>query len=212
MMNPGYHFGQMRELLGEFEPSRERSLAQTKLDEAELWLTRCAPTAEALGRDLAASSPVAHPFADECDGFHHPGRDCNLPTSGDDEYRLTDAGRARADAEAQASPDVWTVAECLERIGALAGALHEIKTAYTPGTIAHDLAHATLDQGGPAPQPAPGLAAAMADLREAQDDSRKRGEVITEILGAFHPNGGGHAARVGQVQIRKWRERAGIAS
>lgn len=27
----------------DYAPSRERSLALTKLDEAELWLTRCAP-------------------------------------------------------------------------------------------------------------------------------------------------------------------------
>jgi hypothetical protein len=57
MMNPTYHFTNMRKLLDEFEPSRERSLAATKLDEAELWLTRCKPTAEALGRDLKAPDP-----------------------------------------------------------------------------------------------------------------------------------------------------------
>lgn len=54
MMNPAYHFARMRELLEEFEPSRERSLAATKLDECEMWLARCKPTSEALGRDLAA--------------------------------------------------------------------------------------------------------------------------------------------------------------
>jgi hypothetical protein len=55
-MNPKYNFARMRELLGEYEPSRERSLAATKLDEAELWLTRCAPTKEALQRDQASSA------------------------------------------------------------------------------------------------------------------------------------------------------------
>jgi hypothetical protein len=58
MMNPTYHFRRMRELLEEFEPSRERSLAQTKLDEAELWLTRCEPTREAIERDQCAPAPA----------------------------------------------------------------------------------------------------------------------------------------------------------
>lgn len=31
----------MRWLLDQYEPGRERSLAATKLDEFELWLTRC---------------------------------------------------------------------------------------------------------------------------------------------------------------------------
>lgn len=57
MMNPTYHFARMRELLDEYEPSRERSLAATKLDECELWLTRCKPTREALERDQAAPAP-----------------------------------------------------------------------------------------------------------------------------------------------------------
>ncbi len=54
MLNPNYFFAQMRELLEEFDPGRERSLAATKLDECEMWLARCKPTAEALGRDLTA--------------------------------------------------------------------------------------------------------------------------------------------------------------
>ena len=53
MMNPAYYFSRMKELLNEYEPSRERSLVQTKLDEAELWLTKCKPTKEALERDQA---------------------------------------------------------------------------------------------------------------------------------------------------------------
>jgi hypothetical protein len=62
MMNPVYHFRKMRELLDEFEPSRERSLAATKLDECEMWLARCEPTTEALQRDQAA--PLARPTTD----------------------------------------------------------------------------------------------------------------------------------------------------
>lgn len=57
MMNPVYRFNRVRDLIEEFEPSRERSLAATKLDEAEMWLARCQPTAEALGRDLCAPAP-----------------------------------------------------------------------------------------------------------------------------------------------------------
>ena len=57
MMNPAYHVGRMRELIEEHEPSRERSLAATKLDECEMWLARCTPTAEALQRDQAAPPP-----------------------------------------------------------------------------------------------------------------------------------------------------------
>jgi len=51
MMNPIHHINRCRELLNEYEPSRERSLAATKLDEFELWLTRCKATKEALARD-----------------------------------------------------------------------------------------------------------------------------------------------------------------
>lgn len=58
MMNPAYHFARMRELLNEYEPSRERSLAATKLDECELWLSWCRPTPEAVQRDMTDSRPV----------------------------------------------------------------------------------------------------------------------------------------------------------
>ncbi len=51
MMNPVYHFGRMRDLLAEYKPSRELSLAATKLDECELWLSRAVPSDEALQRD-----------------------------------------------------------------------------------------------------------------------------------------------------------------
>lgn len=58
MMNPRYHIGRVRQLVEEFEPSRERSLAATKLDEFEMWLSRCEPTQEALGRDLTDSQAI----------------------------------------------------------------------------------------------------------------------------------------------------------
>lgn len=51
MMNPNYHFNRIREMLEEYIPSRERSLVATKIDEAELWLTKCKPTDEAKQRD-----------------------------------------------------------------------------------------------------------------------------------------------------------------
>jgi hypothetical protein len=57
MMNPVYCFARMRELLDEFEPSRERLLAATKLDECELWLGRCTPTRTAVERDQCAPEP-----------------------------------------------------------------------------------------------------------------------------------------------------------
>lgn len=60
MMNPKYHFARMRELLDEFEPSRERSLAATKIDEAEMWLEKAKPTEEALNRDLKAELHESH--------------------------------------------------------------------------------------------------------------------------------------------------------
>lgn len=76
MMNPQYHFAGMRELLEEFEPSRERSLAATKLDECEMWLARCQPTGEALGRDLAAPPPDSARDALDAQTLHDsPGSD-----------------------------------------------------------------------------------------------------------------------------------------
>jgi hypothetical protein len=56
MMNPGYFLTRVRDgITRDYEPSRERSLVLTKLDEAELWLSRCEPTAEALTRDQQAA-------------------------------------------------------------------------------------------------------------------------------------------------------------
>lgn len=57
MLNPAYHFDRVREMLDEYEPSRERSLVATKIDEAELWLTRCTVTEEARLRDQVAPAP-----------------------------------------------------------------------------------------------------------------------------------------------------------
>ena len=48
----------MEELIKEFEPSRERSLAVTKLEECQMWLAKCRPTKEALERDQAAPAIV----------------------------------------------------------------------------------------------------------------------------------------------------------
>jgi hypothetical protein len=61
LMNPVYHIARMRELIEEYEPSRERSLAITKLDECEMWLAKCTPAKEALERDQAAPAPVRTP-------------------------------------------------------------------------------------------------------------------------------------------------------
>lgn len=52
MMDRTYQFSKMRDLLAEFEPSRERTLAADKLDECEMWLACCKRTDEALHRDL----------------------------------------------------------------------------------------------------------------------------------------------------------------
>ena len=41
-------FDELRALIEQYKPSRERSLAQTKLDECEMWLARAEPTDEAI--------------------------------------------------------------------------------------------------------------------------------------------------------------------
>jgi hypothetical protein len=69
-MNPAYHFKRMRELLDEHEPSRERSLAATKLDECEMWLDKCVITAEALGRDQDAPAPESARDALDAQSLH----------------------------------------------------------------------------------------------------------------------------------------------
>jgi site-specific recombinase len=52
--NTDYHFARMQELLDDFVQSRERSLAATKLEECQMWLTKCKPTDDAVYRDLKA--------------------------------------------------------------------------------------------------------------------------------------------------------------
>ena len=97
-------------------------------------------------------------------------------------------------------------AETCGEVGILAAALREIQGAYAAGTYAHDLAHTTLDRLHgllPEAKAAPELAAAMRETRDLC-------ELAAEIISAFGPSGFGHTARVGQVQIRKWRERAGL--
>lgn len=74
MMNPAYHFARMRELLEEYEPSRERSLAATKLEECELWLAKCQPTQEALGRDQAGAVKTQCPACGQPVTKHRDGR------------------------------------------------------------------------------------------------------------------------------------------
>jgi hypothetical protein len=75
MMNPAYHFAGMRELIEEFRPSRERSLAATKLDECEMWLARCMPTDEAWHRDQAAYADSARDALDAQTLHDSPGSD-----------------------------------------------------------------------------------------------------------------------------------------
>ena len=47
-LNPIRQFEAMREMLDQFESSRELSLAKTKLEECELWLSKCRPKIEAV--------------------------------------------------------------------------------------------------------------------------------------------------------------------
>ena len=53
-------------------------------------------------------------------------------------------------------------------------------------------------------------AGAPAELAAAMAETRQLRQVTAEVLAVFLPSGSGHTARVGQVQIRKWRQRAGI--
>lgn len=58
MMNPAYLFESLHELLKEFEPSRAVSLAATKLDECELWLSRAEPRKPDGAENIMAYSPT----------------------------------------------------------------------------------------------------------------------------------------------------------
>lgn len=51
---------------------------------------------------------------------------------------------------------------------------------------------------------------AAPELRDAMAESRKRAEVLTEVLSWFHRSGSGHAARVGQVAIARAYRDAGL--
>ncbi len=51
-----------------------------------------------------------------------------------------------------------------------------------------------------------------AERDKAQADRNSARNVVAEILDCFGPSGSGHTARVGQVQIAKWRTRAGLTS
>ena len=52
-------------------------------------------------------------------------------------------------------------------------------------------------------QVAPELTAAIQEAEQLRD-------IIKDILSRFGPSGSGHSARVGQVQIAKWRRAAGL--
>jgi hypothetical protein len=54
MMDRQSAINSCREVLNDYEASRERSLAITKLDEFEMWLQRCKPTQEAIDRDRSS--------------------------------------------------------------------------------------------------------------------------------------------------------------
>jgi hypothetical protein len=76
MMNPSYHFARMRELLDEYEPSRAKSLAATKLDECEFWLANATPTELARQRDGVAPAeaepaPDYRALLDKATTAHH---------------------------------------------------------------------------------------------------------------------------------------------
>lgn len=44
----------------------------------------------------------------------------------------------------------------------------------------------------------------------ARYDASTLRALVAEILGVFGPSGSGHTARVGQIQIAKWKKRAGL--
>lgn len=77
MFTPNYLFARLRELIGEYEPSEELSIAAVKLAECEKWLSRSTPTAGLAQRTAAASAvqvPAAailaqHSWTPDCDGF-----------------------------------------------------------------------------------------------------------------------------------------------
>lgn len=60
MMNPTYFFGQMRELLNEYQPG------------------------EIAVKLAGYQGAAAHTFTAGCDGFHPVGEQCNLPAPASD--------------------------------------------------------------------------------------------------------------------------------
>lgn len=74
--------------------------------------------------------------------------------------------------------------------------VEEMELAFETGMLVRAAAAAQ-------PQPAPELAAAMAETRELR-------QLVIDMLTAFTATGSGHSARVGQVQIARWRKRAGL--
>jgi hypothetical protein len=87
------------------------------------------------------------------------------------------------------------------------------------GYCADELAQILAQHAPAEAKPAPELAAYEADIASLTDQRNRVSEtadqlraVITDMLDAFGPSGSGHTARVGQVQIAKWRTRAGLTS
>lgn len=58
--------------------------------------------------------------------------------------------------------------------------------------------------------PEPDLPGLTAQLAAAEAYAAECQGLVAEILDHFGPSGSGHTARVGQVQIARWRERAGL--
>jgi hypothetical protein len=91
MMNPGYHFGRMRELIEEFKPSEERAKAKACIKEAEMWLSKCLPTDEALTRDQVEvlGQPYDRLKAAQLGGSVELFSDVDLPTASGTELERT---------------------------------------------------------------------------------------------------------------------------
>ena len=51
---------------------------------------------------------------------------------------------------------------------------------------------------------------AEAERDQARADRNAARNVVAEMLDSFGPSGSGHTARVGQVQIARWRTRSGL--
>lgn len=87
----------------------------------------------------------------------------------------------------------------------------------SPRSTTCEGAMAVTVNGGPVPQTSgnavavsPGLAAAMAETRELLEQRAGRGALLAEILGTYAPTGSGHASKVGQVRVARWKRDAGM--